>query len=64
MPRLAQALALRAAVRQRGVPRPLLEGLRWLAQQRAEQHNREVRMQNLKQDRQIAKLLSFSGRGE
>jgi preprotein translocase subunit SecA len=64
VPRLVQVLAARPSVRQHGVPRALLEGLRWLAQQRAERHNREVRMQNLKQDRQLAKLLAFSGRGE
>lgn len=64
VPRLAQALAARPAVRDRGVPVLVLETLRWLAQQRAEDHNRQVRMQNLRQDRQLAKTLSFSGRGE
>ena len=64
VPRLAQALVAWPAVRDRGLPAAVLYVLRWLAQQRAENHNREVRMQNLKQDRQLAKLLSFSGRGE
>jgi preprotein translocase subunit SecA len=64
VPRLAHALAARPAVRQRGVPRLAIELLRRLAQRRAEHHNRDVRMQNLKQDRQLAKLLAFSGRGE
>ena len=42
----------------------LLAALRWLSQARAEHHHRDVRLQNVKQDRQLAKLLSFSGRGE
>jgi preprotein translocase subunit SecA len=64
LPRLAQALAVQPALRRRSVPRALIEVLRWLAQRRAEAHNRDVRIQNLKQDRQLAKLLAFSGRGE
>ena len=64
VPKMAHGLARRAAVRRRGVPRLLLTGLRWLAQRRAEAHNREVRMLNLRQDRHLAKLLSFTGRGE
>jgi preprotein translocase subunit SecA len=64
VPRLAQAVAARPALRQRGVLRLLVEVLRRLAQRRAERHNRDVRMQNLAQDRQLAKMLAFSGRGE
>jgi preprotein translocase subunit SecA len=41
-----------------------LFALRRLAQWRAERHHRAVRLHNVKQDRQLAKLLSFTGRGE
>ncbi|MDH3461938.1 MAG: hypothetical protein OEM00_13410, partial [Burkholderiaceae bacterium] len=64
VPRFARALAARPSAREHGVSPAALAALRWLAQWRAEQHNREVRMQNLKQDSQLAKLLAFSGRGE
>jgi preprotein translocase subunit SecA len=64
VPRLAQALAARPSLGQHGVSPPLLALLRWLAQRRAEAHNRDVRMQNLRLDRQVAKMLAFSGRGE
>ncbi len=41
-----------------------LAALRQLAQWRAERHHRDVRLHNVKQDRQLARLLSFTGRGE
>ena len=38
--------------------------LRWLAQGRAEWRNRDAREGTLKQDRRLAQVLAFSGRGE
>jgi hypothetical protein len=38
--------------------------LRWLAQGHAEALNREARDSSLKQDRRLAQVLAFSGRGE
>ena len=38
--------------------------LRWRAQGRIEQHSREARENNLRQDRRLAQVLAFSGRGE
>ncbi|HET9823425.1 MAG TPA: hypothetical protein VFQ16_16540 [Burkholderiaceae bacterium] len=38
--------------------------LRWLAQGRAEWRNRDSREATLKQDRRLAQVLAFSGRGE
>jgi len=46
------------------VPAALYEGLRRLAQFRAERRSAYVRMQNLKLDRRLDRALAFSGRGE
>jgi preprotein translocase subunit SecA len=62
-PRLAAWLATMATPRG-GVPRAGLWLLRRLAQGRAEGLNRESRENNLRQDRRLAQVLSFSGRGE
>ncbi len=64
LPTFSKWLAARSRVRRIGVPRWLLAGLRWLAQRRAEAHQGEVRMMTLQHDQQLARLLSFSGRGE
>lgn len=53
--------ALRAGVR---VPPPVLGALRALAQWSAERRQADVRMQNLKQDRQLNQVLAFTGKGE
>jgi preprotein translocase subunit SecA len=45
-------------------PHVIYKGLRWLAQFRAERRNAYVRMQNLHHDRQLDRVLAFSGRGE
>jgi preprotein translocase subunit SecA len=42
----------------------LHEGLRRLAQLRAERRNAYVRVQNLHLDRRLDRVLAFSGRGE
>ncbi len=47
-----------------GLPEAFHDGLRWLAQYRAERRNREIRMQNLRHDRRLDSVLAFSGRGE
>ena len=52
------------ATQRGGVPRAGLWLLRRLAQGRAEGLNRESRENNLRQDRRLAQVLSFSGRGE
>jgi preprotein translocase subunit SecA len=46
------------------VPGFLYEGLRRLAQFRAERRSAHVRVQNLKLDRRLDRVLAFSGRGE
>jgi preprotein translocase subunit SecA len=46
------------------LPGASYDGLRWLAQFRAERRNREIRMQNLHHDRRLDRMLAFSGRGE
>ena len=46
------------------LPAVLYEGLRWLAQLRAERRNAYVRVQNLHLDRRLDRVLAFSGRGE
>jgi preprotein translocase subunit SecA len=46
------------------LPDTFYDGLRWLAQFRAERRNREIRMQNLHHDRRLDRVLAFSGRGE
>jgi preprotein translocase subunit SecA len=64
LPGLCRWLAGRAGVQRHSLGTHALAVLRWVAQQRAESHHLEVRMQTLKHDRQIARLLAFSGRGE
>ena len=59
--RWARPLAARG---RRGLPRLLLGLLRRSAQQAAETRSRRLRMASLKQDRRLASLLAFSGRGE
>jgi preprotein translocase subunit SecA len=44
-----------------GLLRRLLPLLRWQAQRRAEQHNRQVRLQTLEQDRRLQSLIGFAG---
>ena len=46
------------------LPEAFYDGLRWLAQFRAERRNRDIRMQNLHHDRSLDRVLAFSGRGE
>jgi preprotein translocase subunit SecA len=46
------------------VPAALYEALRRLAQFRAERRSAEVRVQTLKLDRRLDRVLAFSGRGE
>lgn len=46
------------------VPTPAVRQLRWLAKGRVERMNRESREAQVRQDRRLAKMLSFSGRGE
>jgi preprotein translocase subunit SecA len=53
--------ALQSGVR---VPRAAFAALRWLAQWTAERHHRAVRMQHIKQDRQLDRTLAFTGKGE
>ncbi|MBC5785460.1 hypothetical protein H8N03_21115 [Ramlibacter sp. USB13] len=62
-PRLAGAVAraLQAGTR---LPGPLLAALRRHAQHTAERRQHGIRMANLKQDRQLQKLLAFTGRSE
>ncbi len=61
-PRLAAALVRLLA--QSVTRRPALALLRAVAQGAAESRGRTVRMASLKQDRRLASLLAFSGRGE
>jgi preprotein translocase subunit SecA len=53
--------ALHAGVR---VSAPVFGALRAMAQWSAERRQAEVRMQNLKQDRQLNQVLAFTGKGE
>ncbi len=46
------------------VPAFAYGALRMLAQWSAERHHRAIRMQNLKQDRQLNQMLAFTGKGE
>jgi preprotein translocase subunit SecA len=46
------------------IPGVLYEGLRRLAQFQAERRSAHVRVQNLKLDRRLDRVLAFSGRGE
>ena len=47
-----------------GLPSWATEVLRWVAQGAAEARHRDVRLQTLRHDRQLARMLAFSGRGE
>jgi preprotein translocase subunit SecA len=62
-PALTDALqrAMLAGLR---LPSALFGALRRLAQWSAERHHAGVRMQNLKQDRQLNQVLAFTGKGE
>ncbi len=61
---LARRLRPWARSRPGGLPPWATEILRWVAQGSAEARHRDVRLQTLQQDRQLAKILAFSGRGE
>jgi preprotein translocase subunit SecA len=63
-PHLTRWLQARAATAPAGLPAWATEWLRRVAQSAAERRHAEVRMQTLKQDRQLSRLLAFSGRGE
>jgi preprotein translocase subunit SecA len=54
------------ALRQRGAPVPgfVFGLLKWLAQRAAERKGIAARVQNLKTDRRLDRVLAFSGRGE
>ena len=62
-PRLVAALG-RLMHPQRGLPRWALVLLRRVAQSAAEARSHSARMSSLKQDRRLASMLAFSGRGE
>ena len=47
-----------------GLPPWPTELLRWISQGAAEARQRDVRLRTLQQDRQLGKILAFSGRGE
>ena len=53
--------AMRSGLR---IPGFAYRALRMLAQWSAERRHRAIRMQNLKQDRQLNQLLAFTGKGE
>jgi preprotein translocase subunit SecA len=62
-PRLVAWAMRRASVR--GAPsRFEIALLRWVAQGRSERRNRDAREATLRQDRRLAQVLAFSGRGE
>jgi preprotein translocase subunit SecA len=63
-PRLARHLRAWADARGRTLPAWATEWLRRVAQDAAERRNADMRMQTLKNDRQLSRLLAFSGRGE
>jgi preprotein translocase subunit SecA len=46
------------------VPLRVYHSLRWLAQFQAERRHGYVRVQNVKLDRRLDRVLAFSGRGE
>jgi preprotein translocase subunit SecA len=62
-PRLSSALGKFSAGRE-GLPAPLLALLRGFAQGLAEATSRNIRDASLRQDRRLATMLAFSGRGE
>lgn len=53
-----------AAIEGRALPDAIYEGLKALAQFSAERKNAFIRIQNLKLDRRLNRLLAFSGKGE
>ena len=61
---LTRRLLACSAGRPGGLPSWATEVLRRVAQGAAEARHRDVRLQTLRHDRQLAKILSFSGRGE
>ncbi len=61
---LARHLLGWSAGRPGGLPSWATEVLRRVAQGAAEARHRDVRLQTLRHDRQLAKILAFSGRGE
>ena len=50
--------------RQKALPSWVIERLRRVAQAAAEQRHAASRLQNIKQDRQLSRMLAFTGRGE
>jgi len=54
-------LRLKAAPAGGGVPRWLLKFLVLRVQQKAERHNRRIRLETLKQDRKLQTMLGFAG---
>jgi preprotein translocase subunit SecA len=60
----ATALLRRMAESGARVPQTAFGALRRLAQWAAERHHRAIRMQHLKQDRQLNRTLAFTGKGE
>jgi preprotein translocase subunit SecA len=63
-PWLARRLRDWSGRRPAGLPPWATELLRRVAQAAAEARHRDIRMQTLRQDRQLSKILAFSGRGE
>ena len=61
---LTRRLLAWSAGRPGGLPSWATEVLRRVAQGAAEARHRDMRLQTLRHDRQLAKILSFSGRGE
>jgi preprotein translocase subunit SecA len=64
VPRLAHWLRQQAALRGGALPAWVTEWLRRVAQSAAEQRNAAQRTETQKQDRQVSRMLAFSGRGE
>lgn len=63
-PWLTRRLSDWSATRPEGLPAWAIEWLRRVAQGRAERRNSDIRLQTLQHDRQLSKMLAFSGRGE
>ncbi|UUZ48862.1 hypothetical protein LP420_40460 [Massilia sp. B-10] len=60
----ATALLQRLTASGARVPQAAFGALRRLAQWSAERHHAAIRMQHLKQDRQLNRTLAFTGKGE
>ena len=58
---MGRRLATAWLQRRRHLPAPAIQGLRRLAQWTAERKNAQIRIQNLKHDRQLDQVLAFSG---